>query len=906
MKVSNFLRSNAENETYFGGFNLSLNKSESLTYSSLLSKAISQNSAIAIVKCFLEYTSLKYLRYYIDEGSFYLYQDTSGTYVYLTDAKLKGIIQLLLQERDHLLEPHRTEAIVKACKEHPQIFRSGSPTSDYVAVFRKGFYNLGDKCFTSEFDPEVFSNSQLNFYYDPKAKCPNFLRFLSEMCNHHQDRINFMRSVCYAVIFRKYSAQVFLSLTGAPATGKSTFVNILTALVGQKNVISTNLKTLVSDKYEVANLKGKSLILINDCEEYSNDLGILKQITGGDLLSGRKKYLQGSFDFYVNGFVILVTNHFLKAKDPTSALLRRIRIMYADKISKSRTPLFEVVQGEFQGILVPELPGIFNWVTEMKDSEAMKYLVHTHEHVPSLNQYLDLIQENTNPMYLWVKDHVSSVPHPKGTYLGFNSSSKHGYKGSEEDPKTRLYPNYNEWCIQNAIKPLGLRSFKEILMSTCRGLNYKIDWIRRGQGYFVEGLELKEFREGSEPVENHTTITHTKDEDHTVPFIQDRSSSKTCQDPLLSPTYPDIPIQNVPYLTEVHPKIDRELYEKYTKLLDRTELKDEISEKGLTFLREKNELAKELSLRITEPLSYKSEAYSNSIQAVLERGIKTILKFGFLSYKFKPLGISPRIQPLNPGYSLSSIKKILRNEMFQHMVIPGWSIIDMDLKSCFTHLALGLYPDHLPITKDAVESGGLWKYIQKEFESKGQQELYNKEAVKICVYSSFFQGGKNAMREGLIDWHRRSLGLTKEEFKNHPSFLEIEKGIVKLTSQMLNSHIIKEFSDLARFVLRTKKGEHFHCPTGHNFLISESNFRSSYSNYFQSYEFALLAQASLNTSQLFKDVQLLAHFHDGNTFMVPTIIKEEFIKCMQDQIGKVGLELELKYPQSLEVTKVWE
>jgi len=64
---------------------------------------------------------------------------------------------------------------------------------------------------------------------------------------------------------------------------------------------------------------------------------------------------------------------------------------------------------------------------------------------------------------------------------------------------------------------------------------------------------------------------------------------------------------------------------------------------------------------------------------------------------------------------------------------------------------LGLFPDELQGVRKAMETFGLWNYIQKEFQREGRADQFNKPAVKVCVYSSFFGGGVKAMRTGILE-----------------------------------------------------------------------------------------------------------------------------------------------------------
>jgi hypothetical protein len=88
------------------------------------------------------------------------------------------------------------------------------------------------------------------------------------------------------------------------------------------------------------------------------------------------------------------------------------------------------------------------------------------------------------------------------------------------------------------------------------------------------------------------------------------------------------------------------------------------------------------------------------------------------------MGNSPRIIPVNYGQTLNNTKKVLRENLYERMVnlIPDYTIIDFDLKSCYTSILLGLYPAEFAELKSlqlAIEQKGLWEFIKKEFKIKG-------------------------------------------------------------------------------------------------------------------------------------------------------------------------------------------
>lgn len=98
----------------------------------------------------------------------------------------------------------------------------------------------------------------------------------------------------------------------------------------------------------------------------------------------------------------------------------------------------------------------------------------------------------------------------------------------------------------------------------------------------------------------------------------------------------------------------------------------------------------------------------------------------------------------------------------------------------------------------ALQGHGLWKYIQSEFEKGGMSQHYDKGAVKICVYSSYFLGGNKAMMEGILDSERKA--RIEREFKDLPEYEEIYRQAQVVVEVMQNSSIIKDnFSQGCRY-----------------------------------------------------------------------------------------------------------
>ncbi len=1147
----------------------------------------------------IEHTSLKYLHMYPKLDLIYLYDEERGFYKELKSSELEILVKTLLRKVNvvSVRSSKYLRSVISDLKSDESVSNLGEPSFDKEhVVLENGVLNLQTREF-KEWSPQYFVTTRLPFSYREEADCPRFLRYIEEFCSNYEDRIQFIRAFLNAVLFSRVDLQIFLYAWGPGGTGQSVLSKIATALVGKDGTITTTLKSLHSDQFELTNIRGKKLILISDTEYYKGDVSTLKALVGGDALRGRIKYVQGSYEVTPEGIVMIQGNHPLGVRDSSNAILRRMRIFKATNVSKVRKNLLSYERTHWSGPLSEELAGIFNWVVNFDQDQVESYLLDMDRMVPSLQGDLLEAQGHINPLAQWAKEELQKGP---GSYVGYVSAE--GPKGFVEMSRRKaLYPTYAAWVKRHGSHPLAHTKFTLNLIETLKGMGYSCERIRKNTGMYISGVQIREGvydrdylygapltsergnpsecspltssltpstsdprgvtllqreevmgvsqrvtpstsdprgvtllqREevkGSEVPEREEVVplTLTSEEvpefplekgplsststevtdmsselqplprrgttDSLFPLVTPlgvmgvqgvssnpfRGKEKTLtpegvqfEDPFRIPqiltsekssevkTHPSLlqrvtPLgsedperipnlltsekssevrevrtslykgtsqgkdperipqmltseQNVtevvplrgkgsvalpfekgqeppqripglplvpfqreevtglpvltsergnpsfskgntgsnllltplslpnPYLhrgtrgkdegtgvrsnlfqrsvtkgSKLHPRLYPDLYERYFHALDRTPLKVELNKfaKG-KFGESHDEIVSRCLDAYCDSSPLKkgkvvSTEFRACVREVLERGGKQIGKFGAIPYSYKMMGVSPRIVPIAYRDTVNNTKKVLRTMCYELLGDyafheKGMVLLDLDLVSCYTSILLGLYPDHLRALQLAIEGEGLWNYIKGEMERNGRGSVYNKAAVKICTYSSFFLGGNRAMMNGILEQFRKDSGLTNREFKDSPFYEECYKIAQDVTSEMQNSSVIVDFRAISEWIRKSYDGDFLRGPTGHSYLVTEETFRSAYPNYLQSYEFALLAQGTLETLKGFPQVEILGHYHDGNVLIVPLDQKEGVLNALSSKITSLGRDLGLRYPQSIEL-----
>lgn len=323
--------------------------------------------------------------------------------------------------------------------------------------FRSGLLNLK----TLELLPHRPKNYLtwcLPYEFDACATCEPIKKWFAETMDHRADRAKLLLAVVNAVLKGRVDLQHFIELIGPAATGKSTFITLLEAVVGKENCYATELRQLEKNRFEMAAIADKRLVVITDAEKYAGDTTHLKAITGGDALRIERKHQQqgvaGQPTTKMKGMVVIAANEAIQSADYTSGLQRR----------RLTIPFTKVVQADKRRDMFSELetylPGLVNETLKLTDDEVTAFITNTEQSVPSLNDIrLDQLA-TTNPMYAWFRGriNITGVETDK-IYVGVCKKSH----GSVLGANAFLYPSYVAYCDETRRSAVSQQRFTGLL-----------------------------------------------------------------------------------------------------------------------------------------------------------------------------------------------------------------------------------------------------------------------------------------------------------------------------------------------------------------------------------------------------------------------------------------------------------
>lgn len=318
------------------------------------------------------------------------------------------------------------------------------PEDAHLIAFENGLYNIIDSSFVG-FTPEHIITNKIPWDYTPDATCPlvdNVLNRLS--CNDAEIRA-LLEEVAGACLYRdnKLGGGKAVILVGDKSNGKSTYIEMLHAMLGDKNISTLDFKEL-DDRFSTAMLFGKLANLGDDISDsFKEDVAIFKKIATGESIKAENKG-KDAFQFIPYAKLIFSANNIPRMKDPTGAAMRRLLTIPLNAKFSENDPDYD-----------PQIN------VKLTQQEAMEYFIllaigglkrvlkNKHFTVSQKVQQAktDYEQEN-NPILAFIEDCRNDNGDIEGIY---NEATR------------EVYIRYDEFCIKNNFRPVNRLTFSKQL-----------------------------------------------------------------------------------------------------------------------------------------------------------------------------------------------------------------------------------------------------------------------------------------------------------------------------------------------------------------------------------------------------------------------------------------------------------
>lgn len=296
--------------------------------------------------------------------------------------------------------------------------------------------------------------------FDAMAQCPQFMAFINQVTGGDKQLANYLQRVVGYALTGLTIEQCLFFLFGKGLNGKSTFLNVVKAVVGNDFAKQTPTETLMAKRNsgtnDIARLQNVRVVIANEIEDGSMLAeSLVKQMTGGEAMAARFHYAE-FFDFVPKFKLFIAGNHKPTIRGRDDGIWRRVRLIpFIVTITPAqRDP-------NLQDKLFTELPGILNWAIK-GCLDWQKVGLHepqvVTEAVSSYREEMDVIGQ-------WMSECCT---------VAADLECKAG----------DAYLCYRCWSEKNGYKPMAAGTFG-------RDFGDRFKKVKRNDGNYFEGVKCR-------------------------------------------------------------------------------------------------------------------------------------------------------------------------------------------------------------------------------------------------------------------------------------------------------------------------------------------------------------------------------------------------------------------------------
>lgn len=354
-------------------------------------------------------------------GQLHIYKD--GVY----SNGYKEIESNMIQHIPNLKKMQRREVL-----DYMELIVDEKEQSDAnLIAFNNGVYDL----VTEELKPfstDIVITNKIPWDYKPDAYSELADSTLNKLaCGDTAIRALLEECIGYCFYRRNELGKAFI-LTGDKSNGKSTFLDCVKAILGDRNISALDLKEL-GDRFSTSMMFGKLANIGDDIGDdflQGSQVATFKKVVTGNRIKAERK---GQDPFEFNPFIKLLfsANDIPRMKDKTGAVLRRLVIIpFNASFSKDDHDYdpfikYKLIQQDSVEYLI------------RLGVEGLKRIIINDEFTKSdkVQNQLTEYEEENNPIIAFINDT--------------------GVDMIENEPTADVYKRYQVFCADNAMQPMS-------------------------------------------------------------------------------------------------------------------------------------------------------------------------------------------------------------------------------------------------------------------------------------------------------------------------------------------------------------------------------------------------------------------------------------------------------------------
>ena len=166
-----------------------------------------------------------------------------------------------------------------------------------------------------------------------------------------KDHVKTLYEIIAYCLIPSYPIHRLFCFIGGGMNGKSCFLNLIQKFLGQDNVCTTELDTLIQSRFEITRLHKKLACMMGETNfDEMNKTSWIKKLTGGDLVGFEYKN-KPHFHDYNYAKILIATNNLPTTTDKTLGFYRRWTILdFPNRFSEKKDILAEIPDEEYESL----------------------------------------------------------------------------------------------------------------------------------------------------------------------------------------------------------------------------------------------------------------------------------------------------------------------------------------------------------------------------------------------------------------------------------------------------------------------------------------------------------------------------------------------------------------------------
>jgi putative DNA primase/helicase len=282
--------------------------------------------------------------------------------------------------------------------------------------------------------PELLTRNQLNVVYNPSARCPNTLKFLSQVMPEPAD-LKTLIELLSSILLYKLKLEKAIVFVGDQANGKSTLIELLVELLGEDNISNVSLQRLAGNHFATSSMVGKILNAYGDLDVDSiEQTGMIKQIISHDHIMVEKKN-KNAFSTKIPIRLLYSANRLPEIPNADEAIFRRFWVIKWPIVIPPEKRDLKLLEK----LTTPEeKSGFLNILLRNANQLLTNNFKFTHPQ--SLEETQKRWKEKSDSVSSWVEYEVTVNP-------------------DFQIKTNELYQFYKDWCLEAKQKIVSDRMF---------------------------------------------------------------------------------------------------------------------------------------------------------------------------------------------------------------------------------------------------------------------------------------------------------------------------------------------------------------------------------------------------------------------------------------------------------------